>query len=112
MQPSFADARRFRAEWLIRQGREPEAIEEYRAVVRLQPWGDSYAAALVGLGVLLERAGSIEEAKPWLVRAVHNAPGDLGTAEYLVEAARRLRERGRVREAIELLEHGAAAPGP
>jgi len=112
MRPAFADARRLYAEWLVRQGRSPEAIAQYRVVLKQQPWGDSYQASLIGLGILLLERGQPEEAGSLLLDALRNDPSNRFAVEGLLGAAQGIWQGGRVRDSIELLRRGLAyAPG-
>ena len=109
LRPTYAEARRFYAEWLISQGRGPEAIEQFRKVVELQPWGNDYQEALRGLGMLLGQEGQYADAADWLVKAVQNNPHDRAAVLGLADAARFLRKNGHGPEALALLHRGAAA---
>jgi Tfp pilus assembly protein PilF len=115
LRPPYADAHRFYGEWLVLHDRAREAIEQYRQVAQLQPWGSGYQEALLGLGSLLEHEGRSTEAGEWLLRSLGNDPHDELAVEYLTETARSLRRKGQGAEAIALLEHGlplAQDPGP
>jgi len=81
-----------RAKLRWKEGRLPEALEEYRSAIRLNP---RYAEAWLNLGTLLRAAGKEEEARRCYERAVSMAPHTPMPAFVLAKFLEKKGERGR-----------------
>ncbi|MGH7943506.1 MAG: tetratricopeptide repeat protein [Opitutaceae bacterium] len=71
--PDYLEAHNNLASALFQAGRAAEAIEHYRAAIRLQP---SYAEAHFNLGLVLSRLGRSAEAITAYAEAVRLRPDD------------------------------------
>ncbi len=73
LNPNLPGAHNALAAVYMRQGRQVDAIAAWKTAVRLDP---RLFDALYNLGVALEEAGRKDEARPYLVRFVDEAPHD------------------------------------
>lgn len=87
-----------RGKQLLELGADEEAREEFKAAIKESP---KYAEAYYEVGKLLEKRGQVKQASEYFSRAVILAPGKLGPAKYLIDAADSYFRKGKVKSAAE-----------
>jgi len=103
--PAGANVRIGAADFFYGIGRHEEALLHYHEAVKLDP-GNSHAA--LSVGALLIRRSSVDEAIPWLQRAIATAPDEGKSAEAHRTLAQALILLRSWKEAIETYEKGLA----
>jgi tetratricopeptide (TPR) repeat protein len=103
--PAEAKVRLGAADFFYGIGRNEEALLHYHEAVKLDP-KNSHAA--LSVGALLVRRGSVDEAIPWLQRAIATAPDEGRAADAHRTLAQALILLRSWKEAIETYEKGLA----